>query len=819
MYMFRVFMLTAITAASATFAADLPAGPGPYVAVDPGEVRMGGEIGRRIDLTIRENLLALNVDNDFLKPFHDKQTQLFGYIGLGKLLDAAVNFAYYTRDPKVLELKNHLLTDLLSTQLEDGYIGSFPAGARLRDVFDEHEIAYIIHALVDDYRRFGNASSLQAAQRLGDYVVANYKTAVASRDPKLICTIDVERAFLLLSTAAGNPAFRDYILERDGLRRWNSPIDLVNDGQYSSGDGHAYTFMNRCLAQLDLYREEPNQSLLGQSHRVIDFLTNDDGLMITGTCGLTERFRNNQETQGDVGETCATAYLIRLAHHLLQLEGETLNGDIMERAIYNSLFAAQSPDGRRLRYYTAIEGPRKYYDQDTYCCPNNWRRIVAELPEMVYYVSADGGVLVSLYAESSAKIPLAGDLDVQITQETDYPSSGRVALRVDPSRPAEFPLRLRIPRWCASATVSVNDAPLADSIVPGAYCTIQRGWRAGDRVALDMPMPWRLIQGRKLQAGRVAIMRGPVVFSLSRARNPGLAQMDLKQLKLDPTSLAEPVADNAVRPDGLACPIRAWAPNADPAVPPDLQLLLTEFPDPTAEATYFQAAGTDTGVPDELYGKQVPRTGGIRKDKILFLGNSITLHSPAESIGWTGNWGMAASAAEKDYVHLVVQALTEPAAGGGPASTFKVQNIADFERQYATFSVEETLREAIDFKPDLLILAIGENTPELTTDESRTQFHNSLIALLTAFQKSGNPAIIVRSSFWPSATKDPILKQAAAEVGAVFVDIGALAADEANYARSERQFSHDGVAAHPGDCGMKAIADAIIGAIKKAETP
>ena len=110
--------------------------------------------------------------------------------------------------------------------------------------------------------------------------------------------------------------------------------------------------MNRCLAQLDLYRQQPDEALLGQSHRVIDYLTKDDGLMITGTCSLAERFRNNQETRGDVGESCATAYLIRMTHYLLQLEGNTLDGDIMERAIYNALFAAQSPDGRSLRYFT-----------------------------------------------------------------------------------------------------------------------------------------------------------------------------------------------------------------------------------------------------------------------------------------------------------------------------------------------------------------------------------------------------------------------------------------------------------------------------------
>ena len=600
MHTFYVLILAAAAGTAAAFAADWPTNAGPYASIDPARVSLGGEMGRRIDLTIHKNLFALNIDNDFLKPFHEKKSALFDYIGLGKLLDATVNFAYYTRDPKVIELKNHLLKDLLSTQLDDGYIGTFPAGFRLRDIFDEHEIAYVIHALVDDYRRFHDRASLDAAQKLADYVVKNYKTAVAARDPNLVCTIDVERAFILLSAAAGNPHYRDYILERDGLRRWNLPIDLVNAGQYSSGEGHAYAYMNRCLAQLDLYREQPGEKLLGQSRRLINYLTKDNGLMITGTCGLTERFRNDQETQGDIGETCATAYLIRLMHYLLQLQDDTLSADIMERAIYNALFAAQSPDGRHLRYYTAIDGPRKYFDRDTYCCPNNWRRVVAELPEMVYYRSADSGVLVNLYTPSSANIPIADDLYVQVRQETDYPSSGKVVIRVDPSRAADLPLRLRIPRWCASATVSVNGEPLADSPLRGTYCTIQRRWDTGDSVELNMPITWRMVQGRKLQTGKVAVMRGPLVFCLSRVRNPYLENMDLRQFKLDPASFGEPVANNTIRPNGIACQIRAWGPNADPAAPPDLRLLLTEFPDPTGEVTYFLSARSDATVPDEL---------------------------------------------------------------------------------------------------------------------------------------------------------------------------------------------------------------------------
>jgi uncharacterized protein len=608
-----VLALAAALGTSPSPAAHPERSVGVFVPVDPAEVKVGGEIGRRIDLTIQKNLLAIDVDHQFLSPFRQKQSKLFDYVGLGKLIDATVSFAYYTRDPKVIALKDHLIKELIASQLADGYLGTFPAAGRIHDVFDEHEIVYNIHALVNDYRRFHSQPSLDAARKVADYLIKNYN----KRDPKISCKIDTERAMIALSDVTGDSRYRRFAADRVGLRAWHSPIDVVNNGQYSSGDGHAYTFMNTCLAQLDLYHAEPNESLFGQSRRVIDYLTKDDGLMITGECGLTERFRNNQETHGEVGESCATGYLIRLAHHLLQLKGDTLYGDLMERTIYNALFAAQSPDGRTLRYYTAIDGPRAYYFQDSYCCPGNWRRTVAELPEMVFYRSAEGGVMVNLYASATGHVPLTDGLSIRLRQQTDYPNSGSVRIDVAPSRAATFPVTLRIPRWCRSARVSVNGQAIGEPVQPGGWCSIKRQWTTGDSISLEMPMPIRLVRGRKLQSGKVAVMRGPVVFCFSPARqaarypvyagrgaNPAEIQRSIDEAvsrtKFDWSTLGTIVPDKTVRPDGLALEVRGWGPTSDAQKPADLTFLLTEFIDATGQLTYMPGHAAPRSVDDEL---------------------------------------------------------------------------------------------------------------------------------------------------------------------------------------------------------------------------
>ena len=365
--------------------------------------------------------------------------------------------------------------------------------------------------------------------------------------------------------------------------------------------------MARCIAQLKLYRLRPDEKLLDSSHEVIDFLIHGDGLVITGACGDHECWHNTQEGTINVGETCGTAYLVRLLSELTCMEGKSCHGDIMERAVFNSLFAAQSPDGRKVRYYSPFDGNRSYFDGDTYCCPNNYRRIFSEIPKLIYYRSEDG-LVVNLYTESTAKVELPTGATLAVRQETDYPNSGKVAIHVDSSKPSEFPLRLRIPAWCKGATVKVNGQAIKGTdaekpATPGSFFTIARKWQAGDRVELAMPMRTRLVKGRQCQAGCVAVMHGPQVFCLDPAKNEDLKDVDLRLLVIDPSTIEGPFKDSSVRPNGLAYRVKAWGPGVwYPQSKPNLSLQLTEFADPHGKATYFKVPNPNlkTIVDDEL---------------------------------------------------------------------------------------------------------------------------------------------------------------------------------------------------------------------------
>lgn len=175
---------------------------------------------------------------------------------------------------------------------------------------------------------------------------------------------------------------------------------------------------------------------------------------------------------------------------------------------------------------------------------------------------------------------------------------------LEPGVPARFPLQLRIPAWAQGAAVSVNGERAAGQVQAGTFFALDRQWKRGDEVTLELPMSWRLVKGRQRQAGRVAVMRGPQVFCLNPSQDATLAKLDgtdLGYLALDPNSLGTPIRSDAVRPGGLGCKVSAWKPGFSLAAKADYELILTEFPDPGGKATYFRLRDFSAAVQDELF--------------------------------------------------------------------------------------------------------------------------------------------------------------------------------------------------------------------------
>lgn len=188
--------------------------------------------------------------------------------------------------------------------------------------------------------------------------------------------------------------------------------------------------------------------------------------------------------------------------------------------------------------------------------------------------------------------------------------------------------------------------------------------------------------------------------------------------------------------------------------------------------------------------------------KVLILGNSITFHGAKPSVGWTGNWGMAASSAEKDYVHIL-QAKMKAIQ---PDVKLKSGNIAaDFERQFWKYNPDD-FKDYKAFDPDLIILVIGENIDDaMAVKEGLGTYLGQFVKELSG---RSNVKVCLVGSFWPNKNIDNIMKMTAGRNNWSYVDLQGLY-KERNKNTAINQYQNRGVGMHPSDQGMESIAERI----------
>lgn len=577
------------------------------------QVKVSGEIGQRIHLTIEKNLLALDWNKDFLAPFLERSAT--DYIGLGKSLEGLIHLAFAGHDQRLLKLKGDLIALLLSSADEDGYIGVHPKDRRLLASWDCHEAVHVVSALLADWFCFGEEKSLQAARKLLDLQMQTWQEIVEVQNNRKrpysihLTSLGIEYSLLKMYQATGDTKYLDFACNTCGLDKLDWPIQL---NRFAPLLGHTYLYLHHCRCQLELYQVRPNPALLRMSQRALKFMLGGNGMSITGGVGQAECWTDDQDVRGNHAETCSTVYQLRLYAEIFRLTGDPRCGDLIERTIYNALWAAQSPDGRQIRYYSPLEGERSYF-RDTYCCPNNFRRFIAELPGMIFFTGKNS-VTVNLYTACEADMELEGNR-VRLIQKTCFPESGHIVIEIHPATSFEFTLQFRIPLWCSKPVVRLN-GNAQQGVLPGSLYALKRVWVAGDRVEVELPLEIRFVQGRQRQYGLVAVLLGPLVYCLAPQNIQPAQKNDHCQGQAAISPLSETKRFSGW--DGAAfSKIRILPSSAkllpdqsigiladlDPSsinVQGNYELRLTRFPDPDGKCVYFHSGEPDAAIPDEL---------------------------------------------------------------------------------------------------------------------------------------------------------------------------------------------------------------------------
>lgn len=286
---------------------------------------------------------------------------------------------------------------------------------------------------------------------------------------------------------------------------------------------HAYSHVNTFSSAAMAY------AVTGETH-YLDTLRNAYEWLQNVQCYATGGFGPSETTvanhgglgavldyRSDTFETgCGSWAAFKLTRYLIAFTGEARYGDWTERILCNGIGAALpvTPDGRTFYYsdYRVGGGMKVYYWDAWPCCSGTYLQAVADYPNLIYYRDATS-LYVNLFVPSEVVWRRPGG-DVKLVQETEYPESETTTLKLELAGNARFPLRFRVPAWTREVSVKVNGALAPVACPPGAWATLEREWKSGDRVELRLPLTLRMQAVDKEHPERVAVVHGPVVLEM-----------------------------------------------------------------------------------------------------------------------------------------------------------------------------------------------------------------------------------------------------------------------------------------------------------------
>jgi DUF1680 family protein len=462
-----------------------------------------------------------------------------------KLVEAAGWYA--PRSKEIAEAFAAVNADILSAQSNDGYINTFydnpsikqrKANNRFKpkNRFEFYNFGHLTQAAIAWYRSTGDRTLLDAAIRFADLICDRFSAPntlpyIRNRGNQPHLKYEHpnhEMAMVELYRVTGDRRYLEFA---------KHTLDQYGFWEFEEIWGHAVQETLLLCGGTDVYLEYGGKDRLKQLVRMWRDVT-ERKMYITGgvgSGGAGESYGAAYELPLDRSycETCAALSIVLWNHRMLLATGEAKYADCMERALYNATLVGISLTGTEYFYSNSMgsaSGRRRKPWFRCSCCPPNVHRLLASLQQYLYTVD-DSGVQVHLYNSSKLETRMPGGQVVRLVQVTDYPRAGDVKITVESA--GKFAVALRIPAWAEGASAACGGKPL-DRVTPGAYLEIDRRWKAGDAIELRIPPRARLVEGNPKvpdQAGKAAILRGPLVYCAEGVDNPGL---DLSSLVLPP---------------------------------------------------------------------------------------------------------------------------------------------------------------------------------------------------------------------------------------------------------------------------------------------
>ena len=515
-----------------------------------------------------------------------------------KWIESAAYVLQKRPNPELERLVDSLVDDMVESQMPDGYFQSHfqtvePENRWTRR--QDHELycaGHLMEAAVAYYEATGKDAFLKMVCRMADHIE---RVFVREGSAKFHSPghEEIELALVRLYHCTGERRYLElaeyFVNVRGTAKDHDSSYAWCNPRYYqahlpvreqTTAEGHAVraVYLYNAMARLAL---EPGDERLCSAAKKIFNNIADRRMYITGGIGSSsvgEAFTVDYHLPNltAYAESCAALGLALFAQQMAQIDEDARYADVAERAMYNGFLSSVSLDGKAFFYENPLEIDPMLHHKDVSvdenkerfpimqrkevfecsCCPPNITRFIASIGNFLY-THERGMVYVHQYMESSARFETEAG-PVSLVQRTAYPYDGAVAIDVQGVRE----LALRIPGWCGEWSAMVDGNAVQPQCRRGyALLALDGG---SHTVELTLAMPVCLVAANpKVQqdAGRVAVMRGPLVYCLEGVDNGAY----LRDIRVDRAADWSIGWENGLGVQALSC--TGWRRRLDPAAP------------------------------------------------------------------------------------------------------------------------------------------------------------------------------------------------------------------------------------------------------------
>ena len=504
-----------------------------------------------------------------------------------KTLEAVAAMYGATKNKKLDAWMDEAIAVIGKAQKPDGYIytkniieerktGKEKAFDELS--FEAYNFGHLMTAAVVHHNATGKTSLLNIAKKAADFLIGFYKTATPEQARNAICPSHY-MGLTELYRVTKEKKYLDLVNHLINIRGTVEGTDDNSDRQpFREMDkvvGHAVRANYLFAGVADLYAETGDKTLMTTLDKMWDDVVNHK-MYITGGCGalydgvsvdgISYKPDTVQKIHQAYGrdyqlpnfsahnETCANIGNVLWNWRMFLLTGETKYADIVELALYNSVLSGVSMDGTKFFYTNPLaaskdypyhlrwEGGRVSYISKSNCCPPNTVRTIAEVNNYMYSISQNG-LYINMYGGNILDTKLRDGSELKLEQATNYPWDGKIVITIKESTTKPVNIYLRIPGWCKSYSLKVQNSFPKVRNKENGYVIAGRKWNAGDEIELILDMPATLIESNPLveeTKNQVVIKRGPIVYCLESSDLPTQDVFDVAipaSIKLQPSPM------------------------------------------------------------------------------------------------------------------------------------------------------------------------------------------------------------------------------------------------------------------------------------------